>query len=134
LGVAIVCNRLHLTFNSAKSRFIVVVTGAFSGQGFLSAALDVNDSEYFEPGTDVLIDASKSTASIPPLEMGQLVNALKTRKQKIRSCRYAVIVARSSGLIMTNILAAFAVLVSSKVRGFVSLKSPEAWLETETKK
>lgn len=119
------------TYNSAKSRFVVVVAGAYSEQELLRATIDVHDSEDFVPGIDVLIDASKSAATISPTEMGQLMKVLKTRKQRMQNCRYAVVVARSRGLIMTNIMAAMAVLVSAKVRGFVNLKSAEAWLSNE---
>lgn len=114
---------IEWTYNSAKTRFVVVVTGTHSDQEIFKVAADVHDSEYFVPGIDVLIDSSKGVATISPVEMGQIFKFLNKKKEQIKNCRYAIVVARSSGLIMANILAVLATLLSVQVRGFVNLKA-----------
>jgi len=56
---------------------VVVVTVAYSDQELLRAAVDRLDSDDFVAGIDVLIDASKSAATISPVEVGQLINVPK---------------------------------------------------------
>lgn len=118
-------------FDTEKNRIKIVVAGRYSDADLIKLVVEVLDCANFGPGVDVLVDASKSPVSLSAGQLSQLIKLLKKSKKRLESCRYAVVVGSSSGLIMANILSALASLVSARAKGFVNLKTAEEWLLDE---